>query len=81
MGDVQPWDSGARVSVGTQNSTWVVEMAIPLSAFGDAGKSPYWGVNFIRFTPEGNEASSWSGSARYFYDPRNLGTLQLPTPP
>lgn len=81
LGEVKPWDSGTRVAVGSQNNAWVVEMAIPLSAFGEAGKSPYWGVNFIRFAPERNEASSWSGAARYFYDPRNLGTLQLPTPP
>ena len=79
LGRVRSWSSGASVAVAPQDKLWVVEMAIPRSAFGPAGKEQFWGVNFTRFATQGSEGSSWSGAARYFYDPRNLGTMYVPS--
>ena len=92
LGKTQPWASRATVCVtrpdpaagaSTQPGTspgpkvWIVELAIPLSSFGPAGTAEFWGVNFARFACQGQESSSWSGALRYFYDPRNLGTMFL----
>ena len=75
LGKSEPWPVPARVAVGRQQQAWIVEMAIPRSAFGAAGAEAFWGVNFTRFATTGKESSSWSEAPRYFYDPRNLGTL------
>lgn len=75
LGRAEPWPVAAAVAVGRQKNVWIVEMAIPLSAFGPAGTEQFWGVNFTRFATRGDEASSWSQAPRYFYDPRNLGTM------
>ena len=77
FGAQRPWPVAASVAVAKQDKLWVVEMAIPLSAFGPAGKESFWGVNFTRFATQGSEASSWSEAGRYFYDPRNLGTMYM----
>ena len=58
----------------------MVELAIPRSAFGPAGASEFWGVNFMRFAPRGAESSSWTGAPRYYYHPRSLGTLFVRPP-
>jgi hypothetical protein len=65
----------ASYAVHKGDKFWSVEMAIPFAAFGPAADSRLWGVNFTRFATQGSEASSWSGAPRYFYDPRNLGTM------
>jgi len=78
LGVVRPWPVAATVAVGRHEKLWIVELAIPLEAFGQAGKRRFWGVNFTRFATQGAEASSWSGAPRYFYDPRNLGTMFVP---
>jgi len=78
LGVVRPWPVAATVAVGRQEKLWIVEMAIPLEAFGQAGKQRFWGVNFTRYATQGAEASSWSGAPRYFYDPRNVGTMFVP---
>jgi hypothetical protein len=75
LGKSQPWPVAASCAVHKGDKFWSVEMAIPFSAFGPAGDSRLWGVNFTRFATQGCEASSWSGAPRYFYDPRNLGTM------
>ncbi len=77
LGAASAWPVAASVAVAKQDKLWVVEMAIPLSAFGPAGKESFWGVNFTRFATQGSEASSWSEAGRYFYDPRNLGTMYM----
>ena len=78
LGEVTPWPARARAAVGSQEGVWIVELAIPLDSFGPAANVPFWGVNFARFATQGDEASSWSGASRHFYDPRLLGTLYLP---
>ncbi len=78
LGQAGPWPVAAAVAVGRQEDAWVVEMAIPLASFGEEAKARFWGANFTRFATQGAEASSWSGAPRYFYDPRNLGTMFLP---
>jgi hypothetical protein len=77
LGAAEPWPVAARVAVGRLAKVWTVEMEIPLVAFGQRGQSMLWGVNVTRFATQGCEASSWSGAPRYFYDPRNLGTMFL----
>jgi len=75
LGAVVPWPASASVAVGSQDSAWTVELAIPLASLGPAAQSAFWRVNFMRYSPQGDESSSWSGARRYFYDPRNLGTM------
>jgi len=71
---------GAEVAVGRSSREWIVELKIPRSAFGRYGRAEFWGVNFIRFATAGAEASSWAGAQRYYYDPRNLGTMFVNPP-
>lgn len=75
LGGARPWPVAASVAVSKEQDVWIVELAIPLSAFGAEGGSKFWAVNFTRFATQGAEASSWSEAPRYFYDPRNLGTM------
>ena len=77
LGGWAPWKVMPKLAVGRQADAWIVEMAIPLTAFAAAGKESFWGVNFTRYAVQGCEASSWSGAPRYFYDPKNLGTMYL----
>ena len=74
-GAVVAWAASASVAVGSQDGAWTVEVAIPLASLGPDGQSAFWRVNFMRYSPQGDESSSWSGTPRYFYDPRNLGTM------
>jgi len=78
LGKVRPWPVAASVAVARLPGVWTLELAIPLEAFGDDAKATLWAVNFTRFATQGAEASSWSGAPRYFYDPRNLGTMLVP---
>jgi hypothetical protein len=66
------------VAVGREKAAWIVEMAIPLSALGARAGERFWGVNFMRFAAQGGESSNWSEAPRYYYHPRNLGTMYLP---
>ena len=75
LGKASPWPVGARLAVAKRPKMWTVEMAIPISSMPGAENERFWGVNFTRFATRGAEASSWSGAPRYFYDPRNLGTM------
>ena len=78
LGVSRPWPAGASAAVRKEKDLWTVELAIPLSAFAGQGRERFWGVNFTRFATVGCESSSWSGAPRYFYDPRNLGTMYVP---
>ncbi|MCK4602662.1 MAG: hypothetical protein KAU28_09360, partial [Phycisphaerae bacterium] len=80
LGKARPWPAAARVAITSQENTWFVELAIPLEAFGKKARAAFWGVNFMRFATQGAEASSWSEASRYFYDPRNLGTMLIDNP-
>lgn len=74
------WAAEPAVAVGqSTDDAWTVEIAIPLSAFGDEADARFWGANFARYATQGGEASSWAGSRRYFYAPEGLGTMFLPT--
>jgi hypothetical protein len=75
LGPSQPWPARATLAVGAQKGVWTVELAIPLAAFGPNAAPGFWRVNFTRYATQGAEASSWSGTPRNFYDPRNLGTM------
>ena len=75
LGASRPWPAGASAAVRKQKDLWTVELAIPLSAFAARGQERFWGINFTRFATAGCESSSWSGAPRYFYDPRNMGTM------
>ncbi len=77
LGAVAHWPAAARVAVKQYEKVWIVELAVPLSAFGPAGRQRRWGVNFVRYTTESGESSSWSGTPRHYYDPANLGTVFL----
>ena len=71
----RPWPAGVRAAVSKTAGLWTVELAVPLAGFGPAGRQRAWGVNFMRFSTAGGEASSWSPAARGFYNPRTLGTM------
>ena len=77
LGKAGPWAAAAAVAVGKQPKAWAVEMRIPLASFGQAGDADVWGMNFARFATAGCEASSWTGAARHFYDPKDMGTVYL----
>ncbi len=78
LGVVRPWSSGAKVAVAQDSRGWVVELKIPRTAFGDQGGETFWGVNFARYRPQSLEASNWAECPRYYYHPRNLGTMVIP---
>jgi hypothetical protein len=81
LGKAQAWPVAAQVAIRIGEKDWVVELAIPLSAFGPEGQERLWGVNFTRFATQGRQASSWSAARRYFYDPKSLGTMLLVNQP
>lgn len=77
LGRVSAWPVQAKVAVSKQKDVWFVEAAIPLEAFGENRSAEVWGINFMRFATQGSEASNWAEAPRYFYDPRNLGTMLI----
>jgi hypothetical protein len=81
LGRSEPAALGTTVATGRREGGWVVEMRIPRDAFGPRGSATFWGANFTRYRPRHMEASSWTGAERYFYTPRNLGTLYVPPSP
>lgn len=78
LGKSSPWPVEIQSAVARHDHLWVVEMAIPLSSIPRAKSNRFWGINFARFATQGCEAASWAEAPRYFYDPRNLGTMFLP---
>lgn len=79
LGPSGPWPAGATVAAAAMGDrrVWIIELAVPRSAFGARGDARFWGANFARFAPQGHEASSWGHVPRYLYHPRGLGTLYL----
>ena len=75
LGQAGPWPATLSAAAGVYRDYWVAEIMVPLAAFGPDGAKGVWGVNFARFATQGAEASSWAGAARYFYNPRELGTM------
>jgi hypothetical protein len=77
LGASGPWNVSPKLAVARQEGSWTVELAIPLEAFGPDAQSKLWSVNFMRFATAGDEASSWAGEDRYFYNPATLGAMYL----
>lgn len=76
MGTSETWPCGARVAVNIERDHWVVELAIPLTAFGaEARRNRVWGLNITRLDARHGEYSSWSGARGYCYTPAALGNL------
>ena len=78
-GSRRHWPADVRVATSRQDRAWSAEVSIPLSAFGQAGRSgKRWAVNFARYQSRLGEYSSWSGARRYFYNTRSFGNLTRP---
>jgi hypothetical protein len=76
MGTSETWPCGARVAASVQRDDWVVELAVPLSAFGpEARRNPVWGFNVTRLDARRGEYSSWSGARGGCYSPQSLGNV------
>ncbi len=65
---VDAWDGIYTVKTTQQDSSWVVEMTIPLKTLRfDARRDPQtWGVNFIRRVRRVNETSYWAPLERQY---------------
>ena len=65
---VEAWDGISRVKTTQQNSSWTVEMVIPLRTLRfDASRDPQnWGINFIRRVRRVNETSYWAPLERQY---------------
>lgn len=76
MGESEPWRCDARVAVSIERDVWIVELAVPLWAFGaEARRNAVWGLNVTRLDARRGEYSSWSGARGYAYSPQSLGNL------
>jgi hypothetical protein len=75
----EPWPVDIDVATGITAGRWLVEMRIPLEAFGsNATDHALWGLNVTRFDEANQEFSTWSGAIHNAYDPLSLGNLLLP---
>ncbi len=75
---VTPWASGARVAVEIGSAAWMVEVALPWSAFPPtARQAALWGLNVTRLDARRGEYSSWSGAQGHCYSTRSLGNLLI----
>ncbi len=65
---VEAWDGISTVRTAQQDSSWTVEMAIPLKTLRfDARRDPQtWGINFIRRVRRVNETSYWAPLERQY---------------
>ena len=65
---VEAWDGIYTVRTRQQDSSWTVEMVIPLKTLRfDAARDPQtWGVNFIRRVRRVNETSYWAPLERQY---------------
>ena len=64
----EAWEGVARIRTALQDSSWTVEMMIPLRTLRfDASKDPQaWGINFIRRVRRVNETSYWAPLERQY---------------
>jgi len=65
---VEAWDGIYTVKTTQQDSSWTVEMTIPLKTLRfDARRDPQtWGINFIRRVRRVNETSYWAPLERQY---------------
>lgn len=65
---VEAWDGISTVRTSQQDSSWTVEMVIPLKTLRfDASRDPQsWGINFIRRVRRVNETSYWAPLERQY---------------
>ena len=65
---VEAWDGIHTVRTTQQDSSWTVEMVIPLKTLRfDASREPQaWGINFIRRVRRVNETSYWAPLERQY---------------
>lgn len=65
---VDAWDGIYTVKTAQQDSSWTVEMTIPLKTLRfDASRDPQtWGINFIRRVRRENETSYWAPLERQY---------------
>ena len=77
---VEAWDGISRVKTARQDSSWTVELVIPLRTLRfDASRDPQsWGINFIRRVRRVNETSYWAPLERQYRLHRmsKAGTLE-----
>ena len=65
---VEAWDGISSVKTARQDSSWTVELVIPLRTLRfDASRDPQsWGINFIRRVRRVNETSYWAPLERQY---------------
>ena len=65
---VEAWDGISSVRTSQQDSSWTVEMILPLKTLRfDASRDPQsWGINFIRRVRRVNETSYWAPLERQY---------------
>ncbi len=81
IGASAPWLVDARVASSVKREAWVVEIALPIDALGEAARRDrIWGVNVARLDAARGEYSSWSGARDHCYSPQTLGNLVILRP-
>jgi len=82
IGRRRPWGLDVEYATRRDGTGWTVEVRIPLSSLSSSTSPPgrVWGVNFSRFAAGSAEYSSWSGAARYCYNPWSLGNMAWQEP-
>lgn len=82
------WNSDACVAAQIKDTTWTVEMAIPLASLGiaDSLSGQSWGINFCRSQWGSSSVNStWAllnpGQAYYFLQPARFGTVTFTDAP
>lgn len=77
---VEAWEGISTIKTAMQDSSWTVEMVIPLRTLRfDARRDPQsWGINFIRRVRRVNETSYWAPLERQYRLHRmsKAGTLE-----
>ena len=65
---VDAWDGITRVRTSVNDSSWIVELEIPLRTlrFDPSRPSQEWGVNFIRRVRRASETSYWAPLERQY---------------
>ncbi len=84
VGDLNfSWDSKWFGNVHKTDTSWTVEIAIPLSSIRYSAETKAWGINFIRNDINGNMYSVWSKIPRVqsILTLGYNGLLNWPTPP
>ena len=73
------WDSGAKVAAGADETSWTVEVSIPLGALGDpAVVGDAWWVNLVRDNPSDGEASTWTPLDKHSWQvPKQFSALRF----